>query len=67
MDDLQKGEILIYQTEKGTTKIDVYLEDGTIWLSQASIASLYQTTAQNIIMHTKNIYKDFELDENLNL
>ena len=63
MDDLQKGEILIYQTEKGTTKIDVFLEDGTVWLSQASIASLYQTTAQNIVMHTKNIYKDSELDE----
>ena len=39
MDELQKGEILIYQTEKGTTKIDVFLEDGTVWLSQASIAS----------------------------
>ena len=63
MDELQKGEILIYQTEKGTTKIDVFLEDGTVWLSQASIASLYQTTAQNIVMHTKNIYKDSELDE----
>ncbi|MCL2126351.1 MAG: virulence RhuM family protein [Oscillospiraceae bacterium] len=63
MDELQKGEILIYQSESGDTKIDVYLEDGTVWLSQALIAELYQTTAQNIIMHTKNIYKDCELTE----
>ena len=63
MDELQKGEILIYQSENGDTKIDVYLEDGTVWLSQALIAELYQTTPQNIIMHTKNIYKDDELTE----
>ena len=63
MDEMQKGEILIYQSESGDTKIDVYLEDGTVWLSQALIANLYQTTPQNIIMHTRNIYKDGELDE----
>ena len=63
MNELQKGEILIYQSESGDTKIDVYLEDGTVWLSQALIAELYQTTPQNIIMHTRNIYKDGELDE----
>ena len=63
MDELQKGEILIYQSENGGTKIDVYLESGTVWLPQAVIAELYQTTPQNIIMHTRNIYKDGELDE----
>jgi len=63
MDDLQKGEILIYQTENGDTKMDVFLEDGTVWLSQSSIASLYQTTPQNIIMHTRNIYRNNELNE----
>jgi len=63
MDELQKGEILIYQSESGDTKIDVYLEEGTVWLSQALISDLYQTTPQNIIMHTRNIYKDGELDE----
>ena len=63
MDAYQKGEILIYQTEFGNTKIDVFLEDGTVWLSQAAIAKLYQTTPQNIIMHTRNIYKEGELDE----
>ena len=63
MDELQKGEILIYQSESGDTKIDVYLEDGTVWLPQASIARLYQTTPQNIIMHTRKICSDGELDE----
>jgi len=63
MDELQKSEILIYQSESGDTKIDVYLEDGSVWLSQALIAELYQTTPQNIIMHTRNIYKDGELTE----
>lgn len=64
MDINQKGEILIYQTEKGETKIDVYMEDGTIWLNQANIAMLYQTTTQNITKHIKNIYAEEELDEN---
>ena len=63
MDKLQKGEILIYQSESGDTKIDVYFEEGIVWLSQALIAELYQTTPQNIIMHTRNIYKENELTE----
>jgi hypothetical protein len=63
MDEFQKGEILIYRTESGDIKIDVFFDGGNVWLSQADIARLYQTTPQNIIMHTKNIYKDGELDE----
>lgn len=58
------GNILIYQTEKGDTKIDAYFNDETIWMSQKSIAELYQTTPQNITTHIKNIYGDGELDEN---
>lgn len=64
MDINQKGEILVYQTEKGETKIDVFMEDGTVWLNQASIAQLYQTTPQNITKHIKKIYAEGELDEN---
>lgn len=64
MDTNQKGEILVYQTEKGETKIDVFMEDGTVWLNQASIAQLYQTTPQNITKHIKKIYVEGELDEN---
>lgn len=57
------GQILIYQNEKGDTKIDAYFNDETIWMTQKSIAELYQTTPQNITLHIKNIYSDGELDE----
>ena len=57
------GKILIYQNEKGDTKIDVYFEDETVWMTQKSIAELYQTTPQNITLHIKNIYQDGELEE----
>ena len=55
------GEIVIYQTEGGRTKIDVRLEGETLWLSQAGLAELYQTTVPNINIHIKNIYEDGEL------
>lgn len=54
-------DILIYQTEEGTTKIDVRLENETVWMTQKSIAELYQTTPQNITMHIKKILKEEEL------
>jgi len=57
------GEILIYQTEGGRTKIEVHLEGETLWLSQAGLAELYQTTKQNISLHIKNIYEEGELYE----
>ena len=50
------GKILIYQNEKGDTKIDVYFEEDTIWMTQRSMAELYQVTPQNITMHMKHIY-----------
>lgn len=56
------GNILIYQNEKGDTRIDTYFNDDTIWMSQKSIAELYQTSPQNITLHIKNIYSDGELD-----
>lgn len=56
------GKILIYQNEKGDTKIDVYFEEDTIWMTQRSMAELYQVTPQNITLHTKHIYQDGELD-----
>lgn len=63
MDNL-KGNILIYQNEKGDTKVDAYFDDTTIWMSQRSIAELYQTSSQNITLHIKNIYEENELQEN---
>lgn len=57
------GNILIYQNENGDTKVDVYFNGESVWMSQKGIAELYQTSSQNITMHIKNIYKDGELDE----
>ena len=61
--DNDNGQILIYQNEKGDTKVDVYFSGESVWMSQKSIAELYQTSSQNITMHIKNIYKDGELQE----
>ena len=49
------GKMLIYQNEKGDTKIDVYFEEDTIWMTQRSMAELYQVTPQNITTHIKHI------------
>lgn len=57
------GNLLIYQNEKGNTRIDAYFNDETIWMTQKNISELYQTTTQNITSHIKNIYSDGELDE----
>lgn len=59
----QDSQIIIYQTEDGQTKIDVRFEDETVWLTQALIAELFQTTTQNITLHIKNIYEEEELIE----
>jgi hypothetical protein len=57
------SEIIIYTSEDGTTKIDLRLENGTVWLSQLEIAELFQTTKQNISKHIKTIFEDGEIDE----
>ena len=57
------SQFLIYISEKGTTKIDVLFQNGTVWLSQNQIADLFQTTKQNVSLHINNIYKENELSE----
>ena len=57
------GEILIYNTEDGLTKIDVHFVDETVWLSQQQMSDLFQTSRTNVVEHIKNIYEE-ELDEN---
>ena len=56
------SQILIYQTESGQTKLEVLLEDETVWLTQKLIAELFQTTVPNVNMHIKNIFEEGELD-----
>ncbi len=55
------NEIIIYQTDDGTTKIDVHMEDETVWLTQAQMAELFQTSKQNISLHINNAFKEGEL------
>lgn len=64
-DDLNitDSEIIIYQTEDGQTKIDVKFEDETVWLTQAQLCELYQTSKSNISEHIKHIFEEEELDE----
>ena len=57
------NELIIYNTEDGNAKINLKLEDGTIWLSQLEIAELFQSSKQNISKHIKAIFSDGELDE----
>ncbi len=59
-----KSEIIVYQTEDGRVKLDVRLDNETVWLTQQMMADLFQTTPQNITIHLKNIYNESELDEN---
>lgn len=56
-----KGEVLVYQTDDGRIKLDVRLEQETVWLTQQMIAELFQTTVSNVSMHIKNIYEEGEL------
>ncbi len=61
--DNSNGDIIIYQTEDGLTKIDVKVQNETVWLSQQQMAELYNTTKQNISLHIKNIFDEDELSE----
>jgi len=58
-----QSEILIYQKPNGNIKIDVRLEDETVWLTQKLMPELFQTTVPNINMHLKSIYEEGELEE----
>ncbi|MDR2693428.1 MAG: virulence RhuM family protein [Chitinispirillales bacterium] len=57
-----RSEIIIYQTEDNQTKIDVRMEDETVWLSQAQMVELFQTTKQNVSLHINNAFEEGELD-----
>ena len=56
-----KSQLLIYQSDDGTIKIDVRFENETVWLTQPLMAELFQTTQQNISLHLQNIYEEGEL------
>jgi len=57
----QGSRILLYQSDSGETRLEVRLQDETVWLTQSHMAELYQTTRQNVSLHIQNIYEDGEL------
>lgn len=59
---MEKGEIILYQPNE-TIKLEVRIEEESVWLTQAQMAELFQTTKQNISLHTNNIFKEGELDK----
>ena len=62
-DSLPNSEIILYQTEDGRTRIQCRFENETLWLTQAQMAELFQTTPQNITIHLRAIFADGELVE----
>ena len=58
-----KDEIIIYQPDEHSVRLEVRIEEDTVWLTQAQMADLFQTTRNNITLHISNIFKEKELDE----
>lgn len=63
MKDKNISQLILYQSEDGGTHVEVRLQDETVWLTQAGMAELYQTTSQNITLHLKSAYSDGEIQE----
>ena len=61
--NLMKNEIVLYQADNSSVKLEVRLEDETIWLTQAQIVTLFQSSKANINEHIKHIFQTGELDE----
>ena len=65
VNNCNNGEILIYQSENGISKIEVKIVDETVWLTQAQLCELYQTSKANISEHIKHIFEEGELEQDL--
>lgn len=59
----EQKNFLFYSTQNGTTNIQVILDDETVWVTQSSMAEIFETTKQNISLHLSNIYKEGELNK----
>jgi len=57
------GEIAVYQDADGSVRVEARLERDTVWLTQRQISDVFETSAENVLMHLKNIFADGELDE----
>lgn len=60
----QKKELVIFETKDHAVKLEVPVNEETVWLTQAQMASLFQTTKQNISLHVNNCFREKELDKN---
>ncbi len=58
---IENGEIILYQPDDVSTKLEVRIEEDTVWLSQAQMVVLFDSTKQNISLHIKNIFYENEL------
>lgn len=61
---MTKKDIVIYKTQDGKIKVDVKVSNETVWLTQAQLIDLFETSKANVSEHISNIFKDGELDEN---
>lgn len=57
------NDVLLYQSPEGQTQLEVHLQDETVWLTQAQMAELFDTTKQNVSLHTRNAFRENELEE----
>lgn len=64
-EETNQSEIILYKTDDGRINIDVYLEDETVWLTQAHMAELFGKGRSTIAEHIQNVFNEGELDENL--
>ena len=60
---MEENKIILYKDKEGRVNVNVRFADEDVWLTQAQLAEIYQTTQQNISLHQKGIYADGELDE----
>uniref|UniRef100_UPI0034E0559E virulence RhuM family protein n=1 Tax=Candidatus Thiodubiliella endoseptemdiera TaxID=2738886 RepID=UPI0034E0559E len=63
MSEKNTSQFIIYQSEDGKIRLDVRFMEQTVWLTQALMAQLFNTTPENILMHLKNIYNEGELNQ----
>ncbi len=63
METPPKSEIILYQTEDGRTRVQCRFENENVWMTQALMAELFQTTPQNITLHLRAIYEEGDLAE----
>jgi hypothetical protein len=61
MNDEPQSQLLLYQTEDGKTRLEVRLENETVWLTQNQMAELFQTSIPNVSMHIRNVFAEGEL------